>query len=298
MPSVQSKYGPKCRYWMFTIPADAWSVPERLPDGVSYLCGQKEQGTSGTDYVHWQGVVYYTDKIRLAKAKTYFPNVAHLEPTRSEAARDYVQKDDTSIGGTRFELGSLPKRRNNHTDWLEVWNLAKAGQISPIPANIRVQNYRTIRQISTDYANPVGILRQVRVYFGTTGVGKSRRAWFEAGIDAYPKDPRSKWWCGYRAQQHVIIDEFRGAIDISHMLRWCDRYPISVETKGGATPLMASKIWITSNLHPRDWYVDLDVETKDALMRRLEIEEMTESWTEPEEDWEREAAELLKEVYE
>jgi len=29
---------------------------------------------------------------------------------------------------------------------------------------------------------------------GTTGMGKSRRAWEEAGLNAYPKDPRSKFW--------------------------------------------------------------------------------------------------------
>jgi len=34
---------------------------------------------------------------------------------------------------------------------------------------------------------------------------------------------------------------------------------------------MASKFWITSNLHPLDWYPDLDKETAAALIRRLEI---------------------------
>jgi len=34
---------------------------------------------------------------------------------------------------------------------------------------------------------------------------------------------------GYRGQEHVVFDEFRGGIDISHVLRWFDRYPVIVE---------------------------------------------------------------------
>jgi len=90
-------------------------------------------------------------------------------------------------------------------------------------------------------------------------------------LDAYPKDPRTKFWDGYNGQQHVVIDEFRGSIDISHMLRWLDRYPVIVEVKGSSTCLVATTIWITSNLDPRDWYMDLDVDTKQALLRRLVI---------------------------
>ena len=108
-------------------------------------------------------------------------------------------------------------------------------------------------------------------YWGATGTGKSRRAWDEAGLDAYPKDPRTKFWDGYRGQEHVVMDEFRGAIDIGHILRWLDRYPVIVEVKGSSVVLKASKIWITSNLHPRSWFMELDEITYLALERRLEI---------------------------
>jgi len=69
----------------------------------------------------------------------------------------------------------------------------------------------------------------------------------------------------------VVIDEFRGDIDISHLLRWLDRYPVVVEIKGSSTPLVAEKIWITSNLHPTAWYPNLDPLTYAALERRLNI---------------------------
>jgi len=111
------------------------------------------------------------------------------------------------------------------------------------------------------------------VYWGSTGTGKSRTAWGEAGFSAYPKNPRTKFWDGYRGQENVVIDEFRGIIDIALLLIWCDRYPVIVENKGSSTCLQAKKIWITSNLHPRDWYPGVDALTLGALLRRLTITE-------------------------
>jgi len=81
---------------------------------------------------------------------------------------------------------------------------------------------------------------------------------------------------GYVDQSSVILDEFRGTIDISHLLRWLDRYPVLVEGKGTTRPFLADKIWITSNLPPLKWYPDLDELTMAALLRRLTVvEEMT-----------------------
>lgn len=144
-------------------------------------------------------------------------------------------------------------------------------RMDSIDADIYIRYYGNLKRIASDHLQPVGMERTVAVYWGATGTGKSRRAWDEAGLDAYPKDPRSKFWDGYAGHQHVVIDEFRGGIDIAHVLRWLDRYPVIVEVKGSSTVLKATHIWITSNLHPRDWYPELDEETKSALLRRLTI---------------------------
>lgn len=115
------------------------------------------------------------------------------------------------------------------------------------------------------------MVRTIDVYWGITGSGKSRRAWDEAGLEAFPKDPRTKFWCGYNSEEHVVIDEFRGDIGISHLLRWFDRYPVRVEIKGSSRCLCAKHIWITSNLDPRLWYPEIDSETLSALLRRINI---------------------------
>jgi len=145
-----------------------------------------------------------------------------------------------------------------------------------IPANVRVQSYRTLKAIQKDYLVAPGVVRQVFVFWGSTGTGKSRRAWDEAGFDAYPKDPRTKFWDGYNSHKHVVMDEFRGDIDIAHLLRWFDRYPVIVENKGGAVALSATSIWITSNLPPDAWFPNVDAATVAALLRRLTVTHFNE----------------------
>jgi len=221
--------------------------------------------------LHWQLIVYCTQLSRLKRITSIFGSGIHAELSRSAAARDYVWKDDTAIPGTRFELGEPPIRRNNKKDWDGVLSNARDGKFDDIPSDILVRYYGSIKRIRQDNLQPIAMERSVFVFWGRTGLGKSRRAWAEAGLDAYPKDPRSKFWDGYCGQKHVVIDEFRGGIDVAHLLRWLDRYPVIVEVKGSSTCLVATSIWITSNLQPSNWYPDLDDDTKQALLRRLHV---------------------------
>lgn len=149
--------------------------------------------------------------------------------------------------------------------------MAQQGRINEIDSQVYICHYNSLKRIAVDNMTAPEIERQVFVFFGPTRTGKSRRAWQEAGLDAYPKDPMSKFWDGYNGQKHVVIDEFRGGINISHILRWLDRYPVLVEVKGSSVPLKAEKIWITSNLPPLEWYPDLDNETKLALLERFQV---------------------------
>jgi hypothetical protein len=190
------------------------------------------------------------------------------------AASDYCLKDDTAVPGTRFYLGRKPVRRNSSKDWDAIKQSAISGDLESIPSDVYIRYYAGLKRIAKDHVQPIGMVRTCTVFWGPTGTGKSHRAWEEASMEAYSKDPLTKWWDGYRGQEHVIVDEFRGIINISHLLRWLDKYPVSVETKGGQVPLLAKRIWITSNLPPSSWYPELDSATLEALLRRLEIIEI------------------------
>ena len=261
------------KIWLLTIPSNDWTLFESLPDTISYLKGQKEIGND-TGYEHWQIICYFKRTQRLSLVKRIFGTTCHAEPSRSAAADAYVWKDDTSVPGTRFELGTKPLKRNSKTDWDAVLQSAKSGKLDDVPSDVLVRCYANLRRIRADFAEPLAQVREVIVYWGKTGVGKSRRAWDECGLDAYPKDPRTKFWDGYNDHAMVVVDEFRGGIDISHILRWTDRYPVLVEVKGSSVVFRASKIVFTSNLHPKDWYPLLDADTFHALCRRLQIIEI------------------------
>lgn len=259
------------RYWMATISYQSQWTPT-LPDGVAFLRGQLEEGEGG--FKHYQLFFITEQKASSSRCKVLFDTpTGHYELTRSEAAEKYVWKEETRVG-EQFEFGARPLRRNTKTDWEEVWKCATEGKLLELPSSVRVQHYRTLQRIATDYLRPAPMVRTAVVYWGPTGTGKSRRAWEEAGIGAYPKDPRTKFWCGYQGQEYVVADEFRGTIDIANLLRWLDRYPVIVEIKGGAVVLQAKRFWFTSNVNPIYWYPDLDSATRDALMRRLEVIEM------------------------
>lgn len=266
----------QARWWIATIRESDWSTC--LPDGVLYVKGQLEIGEGG--FRHWQLVFAVKRPISLHRAKELFPGTGHFEPTRSAAAREYVWKEATRVADTQFELGSTPLRRNSATDWDSIKDAAVANRLDEIPSDVYVRYYRTLLSIAADHAKPEAMLRKVRVFYGPTGTGKSHSAWEAAGTNGYAKDPRSKFWYGYKGQENVVLDEFRGGIDVAHMLRWTDKYPCLVEIKGSSRNLCARNIWITSNLHPRQWYPDLDSTTLDALCRRMEIIEMTESYNE------------------
>lgn len=259
---------PVARYWILTIPHHEF-VPY-LPPKVVYIRGQLERGEQG-GYLHWQVLCTFGNGVRLAAVRAIFGGTCHAEPTRSVAAEAYVWKEDTAVQGTRFQLGKRPVKRNDSTDWDAIREWAKAGQLEEVPADVYIRCYQSLRTIARDNLRADPMEREVFVFWGRTGTGKSRRAWDEATFEAYPKDPRTKFWDGYQGHENVVIDEFRGAIDISHMLRWLDRYPVTVEIKGSAVALKAKRIWITSNLDPRRWYPDADAETMAALLRRLRI---------------------------
>ena len=130
MPAAQA------RYWLLTIPHHEFTP--FLPDGVAYLRGQLESGHT-TGYLHWQLLVTFKTKVRLATVKRTFGDSCHAEPSRSDAADEYVWKEDTRVDGTQFELGCKPLQRNSKTDWDRVRTDARAGRLDDIDADVYVR---------------------------------------------------------------------------------------------------------------------------------------------------------------
>jgi len=87
-------------YWMLTIPHHLYTP--YLPPGCVWSRGQLEQGEGG--FLHWQILSCFRKKISLSGMRGLYGDV-HAELTRSEAAVEYVWKEDTRVDGTQFDLG-------------------------------------------------------------------------------------------------------------------------------------------------------------------------------------------------
>lgn len=179
---------------------------------------------------------------------------------------------------TLYLINIRPFKRNSKTDWERVRNLAREGNIesTDIPADVYVRHYNTLRNIAKDNARPnIRDNPTVHVFHGVTGSGKSHRAFTEATTTDSPfyrKNPSTKWWDGYKGERKVVIDEFSGLINVTHLLQWFDKWPCNVEIKGSQLPLRASEFWVTSNKSPEEWYrLDPSTNTEqiNALRRRL-----------------------------
>lgn len=273
----------QARYWLLTIPVEHFPNAPTLSGDLVYLKGQQEQG-GNTGYMHWQVLAVFSKKLRLAAVKRHFCTQAHCEASRSTAANDYVWKEDTRVEGTQFELGSLPISRARTIDWDRIYDSAIAGDLESIPKDILIRNYSALKRIRVDHViPPVRPNIIVNTFWGESGTGKTRRAWYEAGTPStvYIKNPNTKWWDGYRGQDTVILDEFTGRIDISYLLTWLDRYPCLVEIKGYSTPLLATRFFITSNIDPRNWFPECNPAQLDGLLRRMNITRFLGPWTPP-----------------
>lgn len=107
-------------------------------------------------------------------------------------------------------------------------------------------------------------------YHGSTGGGKSRRA-AEENPGAYWKNPTTKWWDGYQQEDCVIIDDYRRDFcTFAELLRLFDRYPLTVESKGGSTQFYSRKIVITTPRDPRSTWVGRSDEDIGQLLRRID----------------------------
>lgn len=230
----------------------------------------REIGLNGTP--HLQGYVVFKTNKRLAGVRKILSK-AHWEVAHGSSAQNiaYCSKEGevTSRGEppkSKEQLGEDERER-----WKAIISHAKNGTLEEHDPKMYYLHLNTNQKLQAQFEKPKAMERKVKVFWGPTATGKSHKAWAEAGEEAYAKDPRSKFWYGYHGQENMIIDEFRGGIDIGHLLRWTDRYPLLVEVKGSSCASKVKNIWITSNLHPSDWYPDLDQASRDALLRRLEI---------------------------
>lgn len=265
------------RRWCFTVNNPSGIEPylnfQLASTQVEYASWQLEMGGAGTR--HLQGWIVLLRKSRLGGVKRILTESggagAHLEAQRGtdSEAFEYTVKLDTRLGGP-WDFGVRPAEASVsaiHAGWDAILTAILGGQ-RPREllrgGSIRTSGVlrladRLVADIDDERKRDGTVEPSVTVITGPTAVGKSRLAFASAPaafwLDCDPTN-KTKFWCGYEGESEVIIDDFAGEtqVDWSTFLRWIDRYPMRVQTKGGHRQLRTLVWYITSNREPCQWF--------------------------------------------
>lgn len=109
-------------------------------------------------------------------------------------------------------------------------------------------------------------------FYGPTAIGKSYEAFKEFDYKShYLKCNEDKWWDGYKGQDIVLLNEFRGQICLSSLLELVDEYPLTVPVRNKEpVPFLARVVIVTSAKHPTECYHNCN-EKFDQIYRRFNI---------------------------
>jgi hypothetical protein len=264
---------------------------EREPTLFTYLCWQAELCPT-TQSKHLQGYVCFATPRTMRGAKTAFflqcsdnGDTVHLAPANGSALenREYCSKEESrdpeshrpftehgDIGGCPVRAGQ-GARNDLHAASVRIRSGDSLRDIANDAPDLWVRYHRGFASLQSIVFAPQRVREllpdggplnfgyppiSVIWLYGSTGSGKTRHVYdTHPDEDIFIKQPGNKWFCGYRGQSIALFDDFRGNWwTFAYFLRVLDRYPLTVETKGGTCEWCAKTIYITCPTKPEYVY--------------------------------------------
>lgn len=265
---------PRGKYWICTyFPSGEEFKDEPRPVYdplfIKYLRANPEI-CPDTERFHWQICAVTHNRVRLRQLQSMLQiGNAHCQlAITPEAVRDYCSKEETkAVGYEPIEFGEWPDgpTRGRRTDLSRVTDSIRQGlTIREIASNFPepfVRYYRGFERLRHYQQLPRRDKPTVEIHWGITGAGKTKQVFDRFDQEEiYCKDPESIWWDGYDGQEVVLVDDFYGreqapaGMSYAYLLRLCDRYPLTVQVKGGYTQFNPKFIIFTSNKDPNTWW--------------------------------------------
>lgn len=262
--------GKQHKRWCITsFHLDDYESWKKLEDSekVGYMIYQQELCTS-TKKAHIQAYIEVKTKRTMGGIKKILNSLTvHLEPSKGTAAQnqDYCSKSRTK--NTKFpvvEFG-LPMKQGERNDLEGVYARIKEGAtewdiLDEFPS-IFIKFIKGINKARGIFIRKhLSHWRKIPVYvfYGVTRSGKTSRVYkLEEPSEVFKltiKQSGNVWFDGYTGQDVLLIDDFYGQIKVSYLLQLLDGFIQNCEIKGGHVWSNWSKIYITSNSHPREWY--------------------------------------------
>lgn len=255
------------RKWVFTINNYSQADCDRIRDWAATdecvgISAGLEVGAQGTPHI--QGFLI----VGKATRKTYFYSKFRgdkkckfwMDAPRGDWSQNakYTTKDQNvlvwkvppeSEQGRRMDLEDFRDTLKRKPEISSV-ELAESGHLACLAKYPRLRNELRsgyLKAQTREFRNV-----EVHVRYGKAGSGKTREP-YELGAYIFD-DYEGMWWDGYDGESVVLFDDFYGGIKWSIFLRLLDGYQMRLKIKGGFTYANWTKVYITSNKHPSEWY--------------------------------------------
>ena len=268
MPRLNAKH------WCFTLnnyTEDEVALYEAIGTervGIDYFVFAKEVGENGT--AHLQCHVSFSSRRSFKYVKDLFGDRVHCEICKGspQQSSEYCKKD-----GSFQEFGSVPVGSGRRSDLESLVTCIKAGATKRMlideHAGAYARAFKFANEALMRFSKARDWMPRTYVYFGETGIGKTKKAFEEAEGVPYMHSG-GQWFDGYDGEEDVIFDDFGGSeFKLTYLLKLLDRYPMRVPVKGGFVNWIPRRIWITSNYSPKEWYANAKDEHVRAMFRRF-----------------------------
>lgn len=263
----------KSRKWSITF----WAKPVFDEKQMKYMVIGRELCPK-TGREHWQGFVYWHNAKSFDQVQKYLAKrvSARIVPSNGSIDEniayctkdeDYEEFGERPAQGQRKDLESLAK------DISEGLTVDEIILERPVMYH---QYGRTLNKLEDlammqRYRN---FMTKGTWYYGPTGVGKSHLAFDNFHPNTHYVVPMDNgWWDGYRQQDTVILNDFRGSIPYDEILQMVDKWPYYVKRRNRQPiPFISKHVIVTSSLSPEDIYNRRnEKDSIDQLRRRFEI---------------------------
>lgn len=186
------------------------------------------------------------------------------------AKRGEYRYDDGSCNDIFVEHGTK-KKQGKRSDLLQIRDSISSGATMRQIADDNFASWVQYHRSFDKYKDMVEDRRSwptiCIVLWGQTGTGKTATA-ITAGATPIMYD-KGGFWHNYNGEDIVLLDEFDPTVMSRELfLQITDRYPMSINIKGGSRNWKPRTIYFTSNHNPRLWYTK-DGEQDAAVRRRL-----------------------------